>query len=55
MDGIANQIVMESKVKAKLEGPDAERDLVSALVKANVSQCAGGQPLTQAELIVRKP
>jgi hypothetical protein len=41
MDGIASQIVKESKANAKLEGPDAERDLVSVLVKANVSQSAG--------------
>ncbi|KAJ7750028.1 hypothetical protein B0H14DRAFT_3166951 [Mycena olivaceomarginata] len=41
MDGIANQIVMESKANAKLESPDAKRDLVSVLVKANVSQSAG--------------
>jgi hypothetical protein len=42
MDGIASQIVMESKANAKLECLDTKRALVSVLVKANnVSRSAG--------------
>ncbi|KAJ7815653.1 cytochrome P450 [Mycena olivaceomarginata] len=41
MDGIANQVVMQSKANAKLEDLEAKRDLMSVLVKANVSQSAG--------------
>jgi hypothetical protein len=56
MDGIANQIVMESKANAKLEGLAAKRDLVSVLVKANMSpSLPESQRLTHAEVIARKP
>jgi hypothetical protein len=56
MDGIANQIVMQSKANAKLEGLDAKRDLMSVLVNANMSpSLPGSQRLTQAEVIARKP
>jgi hypothetical protein len=56
MDIIANQIVMESKTDAKLEGLDAKRDLVSVLVKANMSpSLPESQRLTHAEVIARKP
>jgi hypothetical protein len=56
MDVIANQIVMESKADAKLEGLAAKRDLVSVLVKANMSpSLLESQRLTHAEVIARKP
>ncbi|KAJ7724292.1 cytochrome P450, partial [Mycena olivaceomarginata] len=56
MDIIANQIVMESKADAKLEGLDAKRDLVSVLVKANMSRSLPeSQRLTHAEVIAQIP
>ncbi|KAJ7896700.1 cytochrome P450, partial [Mycena olivaceomarginata] len=56
MDIIANQIVMESKADAKLEGLDAKRDLVSVLVKANMSpSLPESQRLTHAEVIAQIP
>jgi hypothetical protein len=55
MDVIANRIVMESKADAKLEGLEAKLDLVSVLVKANMSPSVPeNQRLTHAEIIARK-
>ncbi|KAJ7302399.1 cytochrome P450 [Mycena albidolilacea] len=56
MDGIANQIVMESKANTKLEGLAAKRDLLSVLVKANMSpSLPESQRLTHAEVIAQIP
>ncbi|KAJ7867100.1 cytochrome P450 [Mycena olivaceomarginata] len=56
MDIIANQIVMESKANAKLEGLEAKRDLVSVLVKANMSpSLPQSQRPTHAEVIAQIP
>ncbi|KAJ7812785.1 cytochrome P450 [Mycena olivaceomarginata] len=56
MDVIANQIVMESKADAKLEGLAAKRDLVSVLIKANMSPgLLESQRLTHVEVIAQIP
>ncbi|KAJ7701307.1 cytochrome P450, partial [Mycena olivaceomarginata] len=50
MDGISSQIGMQSKANAILEGLNVKRDLMSVLVKANMSpSLSESQPLTQAE------
>ncbi|KAJ7896659.1 cytochrome P450 [Mycena olivaceomarginata] len=50
--GIANQIVMESKANTKLKDLAAKRDLLSVLVKANMSlSLPESQHLTHAEVI----